>query len=65
MMETAIACDWGETTLAWETQEVLEVQLLILTAQASALEELGQAHGLSMGCMIRQILSERLRQSIS
>jgi len=39
--------------------------LLLPADQAFALEELGQSNGLNLGSMIRQIISERLHQTVA
>ncbi|MFM8930799.1 MAG: hypothetical protein ACKOS8_02845 [Gemmataceae bacterium] len=63
MIQTAMQVDWGGSTPDWDDQTVLELQLLLPADQALALEELGQSQGLSLGSMIRQIISERLRKT--
>lgn len=64
MIQTAMQVDWGASTPDWDDQTVLELQLLLPASQASALEELGQLRGLSVGGMIRQIISDRLQQTM-
>ncbi len=63
MIQTAAHVEWGNSTPDWDDQTVLELQLLLPADQAFALEELGQSNGLSLGSMIRQIITERLHQS--
>jgi hypothetical protein len=65
MIQTATQVDWGTSTPVWQDQTVLELQLLLPADQAFALEELGQSNGLSLGSMIRQIISERLHQTVA